>query len=482
MKKEALAWVVVMNIRNILLIWPYVDCDRHFMPMAFGYLKSNTDSSRFDISIVNCTLLGWKSDDPRLKAELIKRNPDVVGISSRSMFFQEVLALFRLVKSVTPQTITVYGGPHATCYAEKVMTNREIDFVFRGEAELSFSLFLEQLGKPVPDFSPVAGLGYREADGGLKLNQTAYAESLDTVRIPDYDAMEIREYARQGLLYETPASVSLSAPVMLTRGCPYRCAYCSAAIINGPVIRKHSIAYAVDWVTGLYRDKGVRWINVIDDNFTFDDRYARDFCEAVIKQGLRDLRFGSPNGIRLERGSKELWTLMKKAGWESLVVAPESGSKRVLRLMRKKLDPDIVPGIVDEIKSAGLMVRGFFIVGYPGETIEDIKETARLIRKTRFDSLSITQFQPLPGTPVFDDLVEKQEIEDNFLPRSYGDAEGRAYTPKELANFDFAWFIMKENMLLKLRHPGSLSRMANPLGKLGMIISAASKSVNRRSK
>lgn len=458
--------VTEMNARNIILIWPYVDVAKHFMPMAFGYLKSNTDSSRFDISVINCTLLRMRSEDPRLKEELQKRKPDVVGVSSRSMFFDEALALFRLVKSVCPGTVTVYGGPHATCYAQKVMANSEIDFVFRGEAELAFQPFLEELEKTAPDFSSVPGLTYRETGGRVRSNEIAYIESLDSIRIPDYDLMNIQEYARQGLLYETPASVKLSAPVLLTRGCPYRCAYCSASIINGPVIRKHSIEYAVDWVEHLYCEKGVRWINVIDDNFTFDVCYAKDFCEAIIRRGFKDLRFGSPNGIRMERGSKELWTLMKKAGWERLLIAPESGSKRVLKLMRKKLDIELIPGIVDDIRSTGLEVTGLFMVGYPNETIEDIKETVALIRKTRFDFLSIGKFNPLPGTPVYDELVASGEIPDTFLPGSNGDVELRAYTPKDLAQFNFAWLILRENILLKLRHPGPLLRTKDPFGKL----------------
>tara|TARA_Y100000031_G_C8214843_1_gene382841 strand:- start:867 stop:1640 length:774 start_codon:yes stop_codon:yes gene_type:complete len=214
----------------------------------------------------------------------------------------------------------------------------------------------------------------------------------------------------------------------------------------------------VDWVKYLYHEKGIRMINIIDDNFTFHMDYAKEFCNEMIKLNLPDLRFGTPNGIRLQRTDTELLSLMKLAGWENLIVAPESGSKETLKRMRKDLDPDIIPDKVQEIKDAGLKVHGFFIIGYPGETPEDLQKTVDLIRKCKFNFFFLNNFQPLPGTPIYDELVAEGKIEEGLLPKNYSGGE-RVYVPEALEDFNFPRFVLKEYGVLALTDPLNIPYM-----------------------
>jgi radical SAM superfamily enzyme YgiQ (UPF0313 family) len=98
------------------------------------------------------------------------------------------------------------------------------------------------------------------------------------------------------------------------------------------------------------------------------------------------------------------------------MVAPESGSERTLARMRKKTDLSTVPEKIRMIKKSGMLAIGSFIIGYPDETLDDINMTAELIDKCDFDMVSVNKFQPLPGTPIFDELVEKGEIGPDFIP------------------------------------------------------------------
>ena len=120
--------------------------------------------------------------------------------------------------------------------------------------------------------------------------------------------------------------------------------------------------------------------------------------------------------------------------------------------MKKDLNPDIVPGVVEDIKASGLKVQAFFLLGYPGESIDDIKKTSELIKKCRFNFVFFNQFQPLPGTPVYKELVAKNEILNGFMPHNYSDGS-RAYTHDELKDFNFSLFIIKTYFFMVLRDP-----------------------------
>ena len=425
---------------KIVLIYPRGGDTKQGIPLAFGYLRSNTDESKYDIKIIDCTL-----DDiplPTLLDRVRQLDPEIVGITSWSFNYPEALILLRVVKQINPNIRTIFGGPHATVFAEKVIKNDEIDFVFRGEAELSFSVFLEEIKKTNPDFSRVRGLVYKNEEGEPIFNEIARIENPDDVKIPDYSAINLERYIERGYRYQN--SKARNAPIWVTRGCPYRCAFCAVPIVSGRRIRKHSLEYMIQWLKFLYTKYDIRGFVIIDDNFTFDIEYAKAFCEEVIKLGYKDIEFNCPNGIRMQRGNYELWNLMYQAGWSTVVGAPESGSKRGLQSLRKDLDPNEVPSIIREMKRAGLKVNGFFMVGCPGETQEDLGETELLIKECGFNRLSVTNFQPMPGTPIYDELVKQGEIAGDFLPTTFGD---RTYTPSTLKDFDLAGFITRLYLL-----------------------------------
>jgi len=149
---------------------------------------------------------------------------------------------------------------------------------------------------------------------------------------------------------------------------------------------------------------------------------------------------------------------MKNAGWRSIVIAPESGSKRIIRKMRKDLDPDIVPDKVKEIRKAGLKCSGFFIIGYPEEEIEDIEATVNLIKKCRFNFFFLNNFQPLPGTPIYNELVQRGEIEDRLMPTNFSDGI-RSYTPPALRNVNFPKLVLMLYLKLAFREPLNIPYM-----------------------
>lgn len=440
---------------KIVLIWPKGFDTNYVLPLSFGYLKSNLDQHRHEIKIIDCSLRNIDADSPVLRQEIIDFNPDVAGVSCWSTTYNEAIKILEIVKSVREDIITVIGGVHSTTYPDRTMEHKAVDFLFRGEAELSFPVFLDEITNENPEYKNVPGLAYR-SNGVIIKNPPEHRDNIDEINWPDYDAIGLEAYIRSG--YRLHTTIKRNAPVWVTRGCPYRCTFCTAPLQNGKKVRMHSVEYMARLVKHLHYQKNIRQINIIDDNFTFNTEYAKEFCRAIIGLNIKGLRFNTPNGIRLQRTDSELLNLMRKAGWRSLIIAPESGSRKILEKMKKDLDPGIVPGKVNEIRAAGLKCSGFFIIGYPGEEMEDIEATVDLIKKCRFNFFFLNNFQPLPGTPLYDELVRDGEIEDGLMPENFSGG-ARAYTPAALRNVNFPKLVLGLYLNLAFSEPLNIPYM-----------------------
>ena len=170
----------------------------------------------------------------------------------------------------------------------------------------------------------------------------------------------------------------------------------------------------------LLRDRyGVREFHVEDDNFTWKREYVITFCREIIERDL-GLAFALPNGIRLDSLDREVLTLMERAGFYSLAVGIESGSDRVLKLMKKNLTREVIREKIELIKECtDMRVSGFFLIGYPGETAEEIGVTISFARELPLDLTSFLITMPLPGSPLWDDYRKEdhQKINwEDFVP------------------------------------------------------------------
>ena len=450
--------------KRVLLIEPRGNIKYYVLPLALGYLRSNMPAYH-TVEILDCSIEDMYANSLEFTKVIKDFKPQVVGVTCSIQTYSEGIAAVEIVKSINPEIITVMGGAHPSIFPDMIMENMSVDFLFRGEGELSFPVFLDALdGKA--DFSVVKGLIFRQNETLVK-NEVNVEWELDKIKFPDYKAIRLNEYIKGG--YSYGGLYDRTAPIWLTRGCPYACTFCSGSHINGKKIRSHSLPYIIEWINHLYKNFDIRQFAIIDDNFTFYNDYAKEFCRTMIdlrkkKHFKENICFASPNGVRWDRLDEELLALMKEAGWHDLTIAPESGSLKTLKRMGKRMNPDIVPEVVRKIKRAGLDVRGNFMICYPGETKEDIKETVKLIRKSKFDFFQIGRFMPIPGTPIFNDLVRNNEIPPNYMPPHFytfifgsGKKEQHGlYSPKDLPNLNTFYIYLRELIFLVLRNPNSI--------------------------
>ncbi|MBI4350578.1 MAG: B12-binding domain-containing radical SAM protein [Elusimicrobia bacterium] len=439
--------------KRVALIWPRGLEPAYALPLPYASIVSNTPAELCEFRLFDLAL------DQRSPEELGRQvsefRPDLICITSCGMNFRQALEAVRAAKAAAPEAVVVAGGPHASAWPKGVLKHPEIDLVIKGEADFAFGALVRELGASAPAWEKVPGLVRREG-GRLMEAAAAVVDDLDSLALPDYRFIRLDEYLRRG--YGLFCDGRPNAPIQTSRGCPGTCAFCGVSAVSGRLVRHFSTAYTMRWIEALHKEFGIQWFNIIDDNFTDDPAHARAFCEAALRLKIPGLRFGTPNGIRMQRGDAELWRLMKRTGWEHLVVAPESGSAKVLDLMDKKLKPGEIGPILADIRSAGLRLRAFFIIGYPGETSAELKETLALMKRGGFDYIELLFFQPIPGTAAFEKLVAAGEINEDFLPSSFSFGE-RAYISKDLADVNFPLLFFKVKLADALKNPGNLWRL-----------------------
>ena len=417
-----------MSKRRVLLIWPWSQQQGRTLelfPISLGYLIRSIDFERFDVRILDCALDDIPPEGDAFACELNDFRPDVVGVSWWSLNTPVVEATLRVVRRLRPDALVMAGGPHLTGCGRPAVARRAVDFAFIGEAELGFARLLEAIqdagGYPPPSvLARIPGLVYRDADG-VQQNPSEFVEDLDILHGIDYERLRLRDYHARGYYYgaKFQKQSELTAPIMTARGCPFECTFCLAPKIDGRRIRRHSLEHVINTITMLYHDFGARYIAIIDDNFTINNKWATKVCNAIADLKLNDLAIGTPNGIPLAGMTIELARAMKRAGWREVMIAPESGSKRTLEAMKKPINIDVVPDFIRMFHDVGLQVTAFFIIGYPDETLEDIAQTKRFIFNNDFDFVGISIYQPLPGSDIYERLIRENVIPAGFIPGHY---------------------------------------------------------------
>lgn len=410
---------------RVLLVKPYNLSD-HIQPsLGLGYLATAI-KDKSEVSILDCIKENLKIN--QLAKIIQKYKPDVVGFQCYTFDLNSVKNSLSIIKGVNKMIVTVVGGPHPSALPMQTMKyfGNDLDFAFKGESEKSLSLFIEFLNGKKINFRDIPGFVWREKDS-IKENECYFEVNIDSLGMPSWELIHPENYpeSQHGAFYKNFPI----APIMLTRGCPYQCTFCAGKLISGTKLRKRSVSSVIDEMNLLYSNYGIREFHIVDDNFTFDTNYAKTFLRRLIDKNL-DISLATPNGIRLDTLDKELLTLMKQSGLYLISLGIESGSDDVLRSMKKSLNVKKIKESISFIRSFGFDIAGFFILGFPGETKENILSTIRLSLELDLVRANYFTYLPFPGTESYNRLMENNELHQVDWDRFY--FMNAAYTPKGL--------------------------------------------------
>lgn len=392
---------------NVLLVKPYNLSD-HIQPaLGLGYLATAI-RGKHNVKLVDC--IKDRINRPQRLIDIVKEfKPNVVGIQCYTFHLRFIKEVFRAVKRINKDIICVIGGPHPSAVPLETMEwfSQYLDYGFQAEAEIGFSQLIDAISTNSSDMESVPGLIWRK-EGEIKINPSELVEDLDSLGYPAWDLIRPETYpeAQHGAFFKKFPI----APIIVTRGCPYLCTFCAANKISGKKVRKHSIKYVLDEIEMLYNDFKIREFHIIDDNFSFDLNYAKDLLKSVIGLGL-DISWATPNGVRLDRLDEELLKLMKQSGLYLISVGIESGSDRILKLMKKGVTVSQIKNGIKMVRRTGIEIAGFFIIGFPGETKDDIERTIRFACDLDLIRANFFTYLPFPGTESFNRLKESGELD-----------------------------------------------------------------------
>lgn len=409
---------------RILFVWVSVNKAETatLLPLGIGYLVANLPPG-YKIKVWDGILNRLPNSE--LSQTLKTFRPDVVAFSVWNFNLPEVSQTVTQIKKEFPNLTVIIGGPSVSGYKEKIFDLIAADYAIAGEGEIPLAQFLDFFANKKLTEENIKKIA------GLIPNPPVWS-SLDKLKFCDYKAINLDKYLKSGYYYSASfhPKASRIVPIITTRGCPFPCEYCSARLINGTIVRPRRIDSVISEIKYLHQKYGVTGFNVVDDNFTYKMDYAKQVCREIIKLKLENVSFNSPNGIKVEYLDQELLDLMKKAGWHYIFISPESGSRKTLNRMHKIINLNQVKQKIKLIKAAGLKVFGYFMIGYPGESLKDIKKTIDYAVKNDFDLANFSYFMPLAGTPIYVKLRARKEIN----PRSRrADYFKPTYAPKGLS-------------------------------------------------
>lgn len=335
----------------------------------------------------------------QFEAEIRSFQPDYVGISVLTSEYGNTLDVAAsIVKGVNRETVVIAGGVHPTIEFMSVMQNHDIDYVCRGEGEYVFRdllLYLTGNGE-----FPKEGFVFRKPEG-LEIQSQAVVEDIAKLPWPDFSFIRLEDY-----LYTEHRKGPQRPPAMpyyrlrVTRGCPFRCSFCQVESINGLKIRTRDATDVVDEIV-FYKEKyGLKALVFDDDNLNG----AKAFFKRVL-QLMIDREVNLPWQIiafAVWLLDDEMLDLMARAGCTQINVAIESGNQRVLKeIIQKPIKLEKIPTLIQKVKEKGIAVLANFIVGFPGEKWDEIRETVRYAENCGADYVKIFVAVPLKNTKMW---------------------------------------------------------------------------------
>jgi len=406
-----------VQVMKILFVKPPSNTHLVIPPVGLVYIASCCKDH--DVKILDC--LKEKYNHEMFEEYIKKEKPDILGLTAFSMEIDSAVKCTRIAKAVDKSIITIIGGAHASNLLHNILKEESVDYALTGEVEKSFPLFLEAVSGRC-EFENVPGLGYK--NGGIKINKPEFVTDLDSINFPRWDLIKLNEYPRTYQSKRFPV-----VPLITSRGCPYHCTFCTAHTVSGYKFRVRSPENVLEEIRILYQKYKVKELSILDDIFALDRKRVEEICRLLINEKM-DLIWTLPNGIRVDSLDLDLLRLMKKAGCYEVCVGIESCSDKILKDMKKSLTVEIIKEKVPLIAKAGIRATGFFILGYPTETVEDINKTIKISKKLGLHRARFFLFQPLPGSEISNYLVEQKMMPEDMEWEKFDYSKVNVLPPK----------------------------------------------------
>ena len=396
-------------------------------PLGLVYLSAALKGDGHDVECLDCYAEDMDCFTPIDNSDLlangltiektlarIPRHTKVVGISC--MFSNEWIHTSRLVKAIKkefPKIFIVVGGEHATADFEYILEHYpEIDCCILGEGEEKIKNLCAHLKAGEKDFSKIEGISFFDKNS-LKTISTNFPyriKNINEIKTPDWEAVPIRNFLDKGYGFSIQGKRTI--PMLLSRGCPYRCTFCS----NEQMWTTKWVSRDIDHVIAEIRQNialyQIEHIDFYDLTAVVNRSWTLAFCNRMIAENL-NVTWALPSGTRSEALDAEVLSKLRESGCTKITYAPETGSAYLSKKVKKNVNLGNMLKSMRHAVKIGLVVKANIIFGFPEERYRDILWTFLFLLKMSFigvHDVPCFGFSPYPGSALFRKLLLKGKI------------------------------------------------------------------------
>lgn len=342
--------------------------------------------------------------DMKIEGESIERatkaamafEPDVIGLSLMSFEAPILAPLTISLKKALPKAFIIAGGPHPSTFPQDIGIFPDVDMFVLGEGERTMTTILERIeeGGQLDDIEGTAV----KTNEGVKINPLKnFIADIDSIPMPAWDLIPIKKYfnvPRMGNIFMYREFM----PIFTSRSCPYQCIYCHK--IFGKGFRPRSPDSVIEEIRLLYTQYNIREFMIMDDCFNLQKARAIEILNRIASSGM-DICLRFPNGMRADILDRDIIIALKEAHTFATCVAIETATPRLQKFIKKNLDLDKVFHVIEMTDAFNIMTHGFFMIGFPTETRNEMLATIDYAVKSKLHSAAIFRVTPFKGTELY---------------------------------------------------------------------------------
>lgn len=369
-------------------------------PLGLAYLGAVSEERGDEVRI-----LDMEVEETPLNQVLREERPDLVGITANTI---QIKAAWRVAQEIKAEMALpiVLGGPHPTVLPEESVKRPEVDVVVRGEGEATWADLCQRLEMKA-SLEEIKGISRRQNGRVVHNPDRPPIADIDSLPFPAHHLFKMERYTNLQPTLDTVQGRSFS--ILTSRGCPYRCTYCSQILPR--LWRMRSPENVVAEWRWLVKDLGAKEIGILDDSFNIDRKRVLAICDLLIPEGLNHVPWIMINGIRANLVDEELLGRMREAGCIRTAFGVESGNQEILdTVIDKRLTLEEIRAAFKAAKSVGMETIGFFIIGLPGEREETIEDTIRFACELDPLVANFSMATPFPGTQMREVVLKKGRL------------------------------------------------------------------------
>lgn len=388
---------------DVLFVVSPTNAREFYMPFYYLYLAGYLEKHGFTVEISNPHEARFKDNIACIRRDVQRFQPRFVGLAAFVTDYDVVVDLAGRIRREYNGTILV-GNAHASIFPEDFLfENSPFDLVVRGEGELTVREILEtyQFNK---DNSHIKGIAYRQ-DGRLIQTQKRELMDLNECGMPAYHKIDVSWYA-QPAKNIIRGLATIAAVIYIGRGCPFQCTFCAsntvwqanARVPGHPLIRKRPMSHVIEDLRILQEQYGFDFFYILDDTFGMAEQDIIDFCGAYRESGLKMLWAAETRVRCIQKG--HIVRLLKESGCIQLDFGVETGSERLLKVIKKRNSVEDIIRAFDLCRRYRIRTFANILLNLPTETDEDLASTMRLLARIRPTIVSVGVTQPYPGTEI----------------------------------------------------------------------------------